>query len=1053
MVNHLIDWSLENRFVVMLLAAVMLGAGMIAAASLPLDAVPDLTNVQVQVLTTSPALGPVEVEQFITFPVENAMSGLPNVSEIRSISRFGLSAVTVAFDDGTDIYWARNLVNERLQQARNDIPAGMGDPQMGPIATGMSEIYQFEVRPRPGHDVSLMELRSILDWQIAFQLRSVPGVIEVNTFGGELKTYEVQVDPSKLLNFHIGLNRVFDALKENNANAGGGYIVHGAEQRLIRGEGLVSSLEDIRNIVLDSRADGTAIRISDVAAVQFAPMLRQGAVTRDGDREAVTGMVMMLMGANSREVVANVKQKIREIEPTLPPGVYIDTFYDRTELVEKTIHTIAENIGVGVVLVMIMLFLLLGNLRAGLIVAASIPLSAMCALLAMKLGGVSANLMSLGAVDFGVIVDGAVVMIENAVRSASQYSKTSHSDRVPKSVFKQSAREVGTPILFAGLIVIIVFLPILSLQGVEGKMFRPMAFTFMSALTGALILSVTVMPVMASLFLARRVTVGDTFLVRGLKRGFEPLLQFALRQPRLMLGTAVAVFAASVVVAAGFGVEFVPRLDEGDIAIQAIRLPSVSLETSVEMTKAIERTLLQFPQVESVISKTGRPEIANDPMGVHQTDILVRMKPEHEWPESTSKPELIEQMRVALEQQAPSNSMSFTQPIELRVQELVAGVRSDVGLSLYGDDLDVLKSEGDDIVRALSQVPGAADVQAQQIAGLPSLRIIIRRDAISRYGMNSSTVLNMVSSLGGVTVGEVFEGQRRFPLQVRIAPQSRQETDSIRDLKVDDPQGRQIPLGQLAAIRMEDGPSEISRHAIRRRLLIQCNVRGRDLGGFVAEAQKVVSEKVKLPAGYSLAWGGQFQNLQQASRRLAIAVPVALFLIFSLLFVTFGSIRLTLLIYLNVPIAATGGIFALWLRGMPFSISAGVGFIALFGIAVMNGVVLIEHIRHLRGHGHDVRSAVMTGTMDRLRPVFMTAACGALGFIPMAVSGSAGAEVQRPLATVVIGGLITCTILTLLVLPAIYRWFDPKEQPEQSTPENPNLPLGMSSGDVTAVAN
>lgn len=1031
MVQHIIAWSLDNRFIVMLLAVVLMGAGAVSITSLPLDAVPDLTNVQVQVLTTSPALGPVEVEQFITFPVENAMSGLPRVSEIRSISRFGLSAVTVAFEDGTDIYWARNLINERLQQARENIPPGMGDPQMGPIATGMSEIYQFEVRAKPGHNYNLMDLRTILDWQIAFQLRSVPGVIEVNTFGGELKTYEVQVDPHKLLNYGISLNTVFRALQENNANAGGGYIVHGSEQRLIRGEGLVNAIDDLRNIVLDNRSDGTAIRVSDIGDVRFAPMLRQGAVTRDGNREAVTGMVMMLMGANSRQVVADVKAKIHTLQSTLPKGVYIDTFYDRTELVEKTIHTIAENIGVGVALVIIMLFLLLGDVRAGLIVAAAIPLSAMCALISMKLAGVSANLMSLGAVDFGVIVDGAVVMIENAVRAASLHLRQTGDPRVPKSVFKHAAQEVGTPILFAGLIVIIVFLPILSLQGVEGKMFRPMAFTFMSALTGALVLSVTVMPVMASLFLVRSISSGDTWLVRWLKAAYTPCLDWAMRHPVVMLGGSAAVFAVSLVVALQFGVEFVPKLDEGDLAIQAVRLPSVSLETSVEMTKAMERTLLKFPQVESVISKTGRPEIANDPMGVHQTDILIRMKPDHEWPEHISKTDLIAQMQDALEKAVPSNSFSFTQPIELRVQELVAGVRSDVGLSLYGDDLTVLKTEGDKIVRALSQVPGAADVQAQQIAGLPYLRMIIRRDAISRYGINSSDVLSAVSSVGGIPVGQVFEGQRRFPLQIRLSPQWREDTDRLMQLKIEDPQGRQIPIAQLAEIRTEDGPSEISRHAIRRRLLIQCNVRGRDLGGFVAEAQKVVEQQVELPAGYSLTWGGQFQNLQQASQRLMIAVPVALLLIFSLLYITFNSVNMTLLIYLNVPIAATGGIFALWLRDMPFSISAGVGFIALFGIAVMNGVVLIEHVRHLREHGHDVRSAVVTGAMDRLRPVFMTATCGALGFIPMAVSGSAGAEVQRPLATVVIGGLITCTILTLLVLPAIYRWFDSPPDAEQ----------------------
>uniref|UniRef100_A0A7C4QL75 Efflux RND transporter permease subunit n=1 Tax=Schlesneria paludicola TaxID=360056 RepID=A0A7C4QL75_9PLAN len=1030
MVHQIIDWSLENRFLVMLLAVVLLAAGAVSAVTLPLDAVPDLTNVQVQVLTTSPALGPVEVEQFITFPVENAMSGLPRVSEIRSISRFGLSAVTVAFEDGTDIYWARNLVNERLQQARENIPPGMGDPQMGPIATGMSEIYQFEVRARPGHAYSLMDLRSILDWQIAAQLRSVPGVIEVNTFGGELKTYEVQVDPHKLLNYGISLGTVFRALQENNANAGGGYIVHGAEQRLIRGEGLVSSIEDIRGIVLDNRSDGTAIRVSDIGEVRFAPMLRQGAVTRDGEREAVTGMVMMLMGANSRQVVADVKQKIRSIQATLPPGVYIDTFYDRTELVEKTMHTIGENIGIGVALVIVMLFLLLGDVRAGLIVAAAIPLSAMGALLAMKLAGVSANLMSLGAIDFGVIVDGAVVMVENAVRSAARHLRATGESRVPRTVIQQSAKEVGTPILFAGLIVIIVFLPILSLQGVEGKMFRPMAFTFMSALIGALILSVTVMPVMASLFLVRRVRAEETRIVRWLKRMYAPCLEWALRHPVVLVGGAAAVFAWSLVVASQFGVEFVPKLDEGDVAIQAVRLPSVSLETSLDMTRAMERTLLQFPQVESVVSKTGRPEIANDPMGAHQTDILIRMKPVHDWPAPLPKQELIAQMQAALEHAVPGNAYGFTQPIELRVQELVAGVRSDVGISLYGDDLEVLKAEGEKIVRVLNTVPGAADVQAQQIAGLPYLRILIRRDAIARYGINARAVLDAVSTIGGLPVGQVFEGQRRFPLQVRLSPKWRHDVESLRDLKIEDPQGRQIPLSLLADLRLEDGPSEISRHSIRRRLLIQCNVRGRDLGGFVAEAQQTIQNQVRLPAGYSLEWGGQFKNLQQASQRLLIAVPAALLLIFSLLYLTFHSVKLALLIYLNVPIAATGGIVALWLRDMPFSISAGVGFIALFGIAVMNGVVLIEHVRHLREHGHGVQAAVVAGAMDRLRPVLMTATCGALGFVPMAVSGSAGAEVQRPLATVVIGGLMTCTILTLLVLPAIYRWFDPQPRGE-----------------------
>ena len=1026
MVQRIIHWSLNNRFIVLIASLLILGMGFVAATQIPLDAVPDLTNVQVQVLTNSPALGPEEVEQFITFPIENAMSGVPNVDEIRSISRFGLSAVTVTFHDGTDIYWARNQVNERLQRARENIPPGMGTPELGPIATGMSEIYQFEVRSKPGFKYSLSELRSMLDWQIAFQLRSVQGVVEVNTFGGELKTYEIQVDPAQLQNYGISFADVFKALDENNGNSGGGYIAHGAEQRLVRGQGLVNSLEDIQNIVLESR-DGTPIRIKDIGEARFAPMLRQGAVTRDGDREAVIGMVMMIMGGNSRKVVEEVKEKIHTIQKTLPEGIEIDTFYDRTDLVEKTIHTVAENIGLGVLLVIVMLIVLLGDLRAGLIVAAAIPLSAMSALIAMRYAGVSANLMSLGAVDFGVIVDGAVVMIENCMRQAANHLKSNPGKKVPLHVFESSAQEVGKPILFAGLIVVIVFIPILSLQGMEGKMFRPMAFTFMTALSSALILSVTVMPVLASLFLARWIQQKDTLVVRGLKRLYEPCLRFSMKHPLGMFLTAIGIFAISVLLARQFGREFVPKLDEGDIAIQATRLPSVSLETSVELTKAMERCLLKFPQVITVVSKTGRPEIANDPMGVYQTDVIVRLKPKEQWPEPIPKEDLVVQMRKALAREVPANSFSFTQPIELRVQELVAGVRSDIGLSLYGDDLGVLKAKGDEIVQALLRVAGSADVAAQQIAGLSYCGVSVRRDALARYGINAREVLDAVACVGGKVVGQVFEGQRRFPMQVRLAPEWRTDVEKLSQLKVEDASGRQIPISQLADIKINDGPVEISRDSIRRRLLISCNVQGRDLGGFVAEAQRVVDQSVELPPNYILHWGGQFANLREATARLAIAVPVALLLIFSLLYVTFNSVSLALLIYLNVPIAATGGILALWARGMPFSISAGVGFIALFGIAVMNGVVLIEHIRHLRHQNLSPFDAVVQGALDRLRPVFMTAACGALGFIPMAISSSSGAEVQRPLATVVIGGLITSTVLTLLVLPSIYRWFEPKE--------------------------
>lgn len=1095
MLNRIIEAALNNRFVVMLAVFVLIAFGILAMLRLPVDAVPDITSVQVQVLTNAPALGAVEAEQFITFPVEAAMSGLPKVAEIRSVTRFGLSAVTVVFQEGTDIYWARQLVNERLGQARANIPEGFGDPEMGPISTGLGEIYQFEVRAEEGFDYNLMELRSILDWQVAFQLRSVPGVVEINTFGGELKTYEVQVDPDKLLNYDIPLNRVFEALSRNNTNRGGGYIVHHNEQRIVRGEGLVGSLEDVSSIVLDSREDGTPIYVRDIGEVRFAPMIRQGAVTRDARGEAVVGIVMMLIDENGRIVVDRVKEKLRQIEPSLPEGVYIDTFYDRTELIQRTINTVVENISGGAILVVIMLLLLVGNLRAGLLVAAAIPLSALFMFIAMRTAGVSANLMSLGAIDFGIIVDGAVVMIENAVRRGALYLKH-HPDRktVPVEVFRDASQEVGRPILFAGAIVIIVFLPILSLQGIEGKMFRPMAFSFMSALTGALILAVTVMPVMASLFLARKISQKEAFLIRWCKKGYDPLLDHVMRRPKATLAVAVLAFAGSITFALGLGGEFIPKLDEGAIALQAWRLPSVSLEQSILSTTQLERVLRHFPEVETVVSKIGRAEIATDPAGLEHGDVYVILTsheslsavawplavaglvdwPEDKWttiqsPENLAavlgdverdmsgqgglssgkeaelrewaeeifrgfeeenleydKERLVSIFDNVLNEYVAANTFSYSQPIELRFQELISGVRADIGISLYGPDLGVLKEKGDEIARAVSQVPGAADTRAQMIAGLPNLRVRVDREAIARYGINVADVLDAVEAIGGRVVGQVVEGQPRFPLQVRFAPNYREDLERLRGIKIADPQGRQIPLDQLAELTVEDGPAMIARDAIQRRLLIETNVRGRDLAGFVAEAQEAVKNQVSLPSGYHVTWGGQFKNLQEATGRLMIAVPVALFLIFALLFLTFNSGRMAMLIYLNVPIAATGGILALWIRDMPFSVSAGIGFIAVSGIAVMNGVVLVEHIRHLRKTGADVHTAVTQGAMDRLRPVLMTATTDALGFLPMAISISAGAEVQRPLATVVIGGVITSTLLTLLVLPAVYRWFEPR---------------------------
>ncbi|MDP3723881.1 MAG: CusA/CzcA family heavy metal efflux RND transporter [Candidatus Omnitrophota bacterium] len=1019
--DRLIEFSLRNRFLVLLATLLIAGGGILAMRRLPIDAVPDITNVQVQVLTNAPALGPLEVEQFISFPIETAMSGLPGIEEIRSVSKFGLSAVTIVFKDGTDIYHARQLINERLQVAREEIPQGFGDPEMGPISSGLGEIYQFEVR---GEGYSLMELRTILDWFIAFQLKTVPGVVEINTFGGELKTYEVQLDPRQLIQHEIPISHVFEALEANNTNAGGAYIEHNQEQYIIRGVGLIQTLEDVGNIVVEVREGGRPLYIRDLGKVAFAPMVRQGAVTRDGRGEAVTGIVMMLLGENSRVVVDRVKAKIEQIKPTLPKGVTIDTFYDRTELVRKTIHTVIKNLAEGGALVILVLLILLGNVRGGLIVASAIPLAMLIAFIGMLRVGLSGNLMSLGAIDFGLIVDGAVVIIENIMRHLAEQAKHS-KDRLV--VIRDAAKEVARPVIFGVGIIMIVYLPILTLQGIEGKMFTPMALTVLFALAGSLLLAFTLMPVLASLFLTGPVKEGDTKLLQWIRPWYAKQLTWALEHPKRVAAGALGTFLVSLIAVPFLGSEFIPKLDEGAIALQAWRLPSVSLSTSIQNTTLIEQTLKTFPEVETVVSKTGRPEIATDPMGVEISDIFVILKSKKFWKTTHSKEALIAAMDRALNEHVPGTKFSYSQPIELRMSELIAGVRSDIGIKVYGEDLRTLKQVADRIVAVVSKVRGAQDVKAEQITGLPVVQVLVDRPAMARYGINAVDVLAAVEALGGKVVGEIFEGQKRFALQVRFIEEARNQLDELKRLPVADPEGRLIPLGQLAKIQIEEGPAQISREAIQRRITVECNVRGRDLGGFVQEAQRAVATQVKLPSGYVVEWGGQFENLQRASARLAIVVPVALLLIFVLLYSTFGSIQPALLIYANVPMAATGGILALLLRRMPFSISAGVGFIALFGVAVLNGLVLVTYISQLRREGKAMREAVYEGAMTRLRPVLMTALVASLGFIPMALGHGEGAEVQRPLATVVIGGLITSTLLTLVVLPAIYRWFEKKE--------------------------
>jgi cobalt-zinc-cadmium resistance protein CzcA len=1036
MIKRLIDFSLDNRLLVVALWLLVAAAGVYSVLGLPIDAVPDVTNVQVQVLTNSPGLAPEEVERFVTFPVETAMSGLPKVEEIRSVSKFGLSVVTVVFEEGTDIYWGRQMVGERLTEAREAIAEGYGEPEMGPISTGLGEIYQFEVKaespctpegPDTDSCYTAMELRTILDWNVNYQLRSVPGIVEVNSFGGLLRTYQVTLDAERLTAHGLAVGDILDALRASNRSVGGGYIEHQGEQYLIRGEALLDDFADIRAVVLAHDAAGTPVTIADVAAVELAPMIRQGAVTRDGRGEAVVGIVMMLMGENSRVVVDRVKERITEIQETLPAGVTIDTFYDRTDLIRRTIRTVAKNLTEGGLLVIVVLLLLLGNLRGGLIVASAIPLSMLAAFIAMKELGISGNLMSLGAIDFGLIVDGSVVMIENIVRVLHERRGdhgVSHVEKV-----RSAAHQVARPVVFAVGIIILVYLPILALRGVEGKMFRPMALTVVFALAASLVTALTLMPVLASLFL-RKVSEKEPWLFRWAKRIYVPLLDGALVRRKITVGVAVLVFLVSLAITPFLGTEFIPRLDEGAIAMQIWRLPSISLEQSNRISLQTEKVLREefAEEIDTVVSRTGRAEIATDPMGVEISDTYIMLNPPETW-RFDSKEELIEAIETTVTKRVPGAIFSFSQPIELRVSELISGVRSDVAIQIYGDDLAMLKKKAAEVVRAVQKVPGAADVKAEQTTGLPVLRVRIDRQAAARLGIHAEEILDVVEAVGGIPAGMVFEGQKRFLLQARFGEETRASLDRIRDLRVPAPPAvaggprRLVPLSQVADVTLEDGPAQISRENISRRISVEANVRGRDLGSFIAAAQAAVRDEVELPSGWSLDWGGQFENLQSASRRLALLVPLSLLLIFLLLYTTFSSARLAVLIFLNVPLAISGGIAALALRGYPFSISAGVGFIALFGIAVLNGVVLVSYIVERRERGLGADEAAREGALVRLRPVLMTAFVASFGFVPMALATSAGAEVQRPLATVVIGGLVTSTLLTLLVLPTVYSWF------------------------------
>lgn len=1035
--QRLVDIALRYRILVLLAFLFLAAIGFVSLRKLPIDAEPDITPNQVLVLTRAPSLSPLEVEQLISFPVENAMRGLPGIVSIQSVSKYGLSYVAIYFKDGMDPYFCRTLINERLPEAKQSIPADVGVPEMGPITTGLGEIYQFKVTG-PGR--TPMELRTILDWDIAPKLRGVPGVVEVNTQGGELKTYEVEVDSEKLTGYHIPLRRVIEALSKNNANAGGAYLEQSEQQSLIRGEGLISSLSDIENIVVGNSPTGTPILIRNIGTVQFAPMVRRGFATQDGKGEIVIGVAMMLVGENSRAVASQVKDSLAEIQKTLPSGVQIVQLYDRTDLVNRTIHTVTRNLIEGGVLVIAVLLLLLGSFRAGVVVSLAIPLSMLMAFIGMVQADISGNLMSLGAIDFGLIVDGSVVIIENILRRLHQKDSEEPSDKI----IRAASREVAKPIFFGVLIIVLVYIPILTLGGVEGKMFKPMAATVLFALLGSLAIALLLMPVMSWYTLRNRYAEKHTLVMRKASEWYAPLLKRAVRRPGWTAGIAIGVFAISLIAIPFLGAVFIPSLDEGSILVMMYRVPGISITESLHGNQIIENVLREFPEVATVYSRTGSPEVATDPMAIDQSDVYVMLKPINQWPRKRSKEDLIAAMQKRLEEEAPGALYSFSQPIQMRMQELMeGGSRSDVAIKLFGDDLDTLRQKADQIAAVVSKVPGAEDVRAERVSGLPYLRIRLRREALARHDLDESDVLDTIEAIGGKPVGEIVEGNRRFTLQVRFPQDERATTEAIGNLRVGDSEGHFIPLAQLADILDQEGPAQVSRENGQRRISVEVNVRGRDLASFVADAQKAVAAKVTIPSEYQLVWGGQFEQLQSASQRLMIVVPIALTLIFVLLYFNFQAGLPALLIFLNIPLAATGGILALFVRGMPFSISAGVGFIALFGIAVLNGIVLLTYIRDLRNQGLPIEAAVELGAHTRLRPVLMTALVASLGFIPMAISHGAGAEVQRPLATVVIGGLITSTLLTLLVLPALYLWIERRRMNRVSGP--------LNEGDVDTV--
>ncbi len=1029
MFDNIIAYSIKHKFVIGIMVIALIAVGTYSLKNLPIDALPDITNNQVQILTTTPNLATQEVELFITYPIELAIKSIPRIVELRSVSRFGLSIVTVVFEEDVDIYWARTQITERLKEAEEQIPEGFGTPELAPISTGLGEIYQYTVSTKKGFEkeIDIMELRSIQDWIIVPQLLGTKGVAEVNTLGGVLKEYEVAVNPDKLKSMGITMAEVFDALSRNNENTGGAYIDKKPYAYFIRSIGMIGSLEDISKIVVKTKND-VPVLVRDVAKVQFGNTVRYGATTKDGKGEVVGGLVMMLKGENSAEIVTLVKERMEEIKKTLPEGVLVEPFLDRTKLVNRAISTVQTNLIEGALIVLFILVLLIGNWRAGLIVASVIPLALLFAVTMMRLFGVSGNLMSLGAIDFGLIVDGAVIIVEAIVhrlqsnKSSSQLTSQQMDDEV-----YAAASNIRSSAAFGEIIILIVYLPILALVGIEGKMFTPMAQTVAFAILGAFILSLTYVPMMSALCLSKETGHEENLsdrIIAFIQKLYTPILEAAMRLKWLVVGLTVLLFVVALYVFSTLGGEFIPTLSEGDIATHVIIPPGSSLEQEIATTTKAEKILLEkFPEVEQIVSKIGSAEVPTDPMPMEVADVMVIMKDKKEWTSASTKQEMFEKMEKALDD-LPGVTTEFSQPIQMRFNELMTGVRSDVGIKIFGDDIERLVAYGDEVVTIIQGVEGVEDARAEAVSGLPQITVDYNKDKLALYGLNVSD-LNQAVSMGfaGSKAGVVYESEKKFDLVVRLAEPFRQDISNIDNLYISLPSGNQIPLGQVAEVSYQRGPAQISREDGKRRIIVGFNVRGRDVESVVDEIQTKFDQQIKLPTGYYVRYAGQFENLKRAKSRLMVAVPIALALIFVLLYFTFHSVLQSVLIFTAIPLSAIGGVFALWLRGMPFSISAGIGFIALFGVAVLNGIVLIAYFNQLKGEGMtDILERIRIGTAVRLRPVVMTASVASLGFLPMALSISAGAEVQKPLATVVIGGLITATFLTLVILPILYYY-------------------------------